>query len=175
MIDARQSPAEIQRQLLGWGAAAHELTPGEDIGRDLALVAGEGGIDLDVVSGIENLDQCLEIGLTTARGGDVFNVEFGFDGINALVEEQHPMLVRERVRVAVIQLLQRDPRVRRIIDLKLLDGRMDRPETPAGAGDADGAIESRLERWRRVEVVVAFETISGDQAVISLGKVVGDA
>ena len=51
----------------------------------------------------------------------MFDTGFGFDGLNALVEETNPVIARERVRVAVIQVLRRDPRVRRIVDLQLDD------------------------------------------------------
>ena len=38
---------------------------------------------------------------TTALGADVFNTEFGFDGLRAFVEETNRNLLRERVRVSV--------------------------------------------------------------------------
>jgi hypothetical protein len=156
-----------RRKLLGTGLACRPVDSGLDIGRDLALSRGPGGLDLAVVDGMDNLTQCLEVALTTVLGSDVFNTEFGFDGINALVEETDRLLLRERVRVSIIRLLARDARVRRIVDLKLLDGRLDAPQ---GGGDADSA--SRLDRWRTVDVQVSFETVAGDQALVDLGRVV---
>jgi hypothetical protein len=56
------------------------------------------------------------------------------------------------VRVSVINVLRRDPRVRQIVDVKLGDDRLDAP--PFGA--------------RELEVRVVFETVSGDQAAADL-------
>jgi len=166
---ADQQPAgEVQRRLLGRGLACRPIDPALDVGRDLELAAGPNGRDLATVEGVDNLVQCLEIGLTTALGSDPFDTGFGFDGINALAEETVPLLVRERVRVSIVQLLRRDTRIRRIVDLKLLDGRLELP-APADGGDD---LAARLERWRSVRVDVAFETVAGDQTLINLGGVV---
>jgi hypothetical protein len=129
-----------------------------DVGRDLVLARGPTGVDLAQVQGIDNLIQVLAIALTTLRGSDLFNTDFGFDGLNAMAEEVNPVLVRERIRVGIIQLLRRDPRVRRIVDVKLGDGRLE----SVGAGS------------RQLEVRVVFETVSGDQASVNLGGVTGN-
>ena len=71
------------------------------------------------MDGVDNLAQALAIALTTPLGGDVFNIDFGFDGLNAMTEESPPVLVQERIRIAVISLLQKDPRVGRIVDVRL--------------------------------------------------------
>jgi hypothetical protein len=153
-----------RRKLLGRGLACPLVAPGVDIGRDLALARGPGGLDLVTVEGADNLGQCLAIAVTTALGSDVFNSEFGFDGVAALVEETEPVLVRERVRVSLIRLLGRDARVRRIVDLKLVDRRL---ESPGAAGTAAGL-------GRTLEVQVAFETVAGDRAVVDLGRLTTD-
>ena len=98
----------------------------------------------------------LKTALTTPLGGDVFNVDFGFDGLNALAEETVPVLVQERVRVAIVTLLKKDPRVRRIVDVTLEDGRLANPRAAAA---------------RELDVRVAFETASADTATLALGKV----
>lgn len=153
------------RRVLGRGLLAAPLTPGLDVGRDIALARGPNGLDLAATSGMDNLAQCLEIALTTALGTDVFDTGFGFDGINALAEEEDPVLVRERIRVAVVALLGRDPRIRRIIDLKLADGRLADPAVPVVDATDPAA---RIDRWRTVSVQVAFEVVTGDRAVVRL-------
>jgi hypothetical protein len=150
----------IQTKLLGWGPAAAALFPGEDIGQDVEFADG----DLALVSGMDNLGQDLTLALTTALGADPFNVNYGFDGVNALVDEQNAMIARERVRISVIKLLTNDPRVRRILDVKLLDGRLDPLSAEMGP-------DAQPPAWRVLNVRVAFETVTGDQSALALGEV----
>jgi hypothetical protein len=159
-------PADlVRRRALGRGLVCAPVEAGIDVGRDLQLRAGPTGLDFAAVDGIDNLGQCLEIGLTTALGADVFNVGFGFDGINALVEGTRPFLAREQVRISVIKLLQSDSRVRSIVDLQVLDRRLLPPGAPAGE-----TLEERVDAWRKLEVDVSLQAITGDQATVNLGK-----
>jgi phage baseplate assembly protein W len=168
----------LRRRALGRGLACRLVEPGVDVGRDVALARGPDGLALEVQDGMDNLVQCLEIALTTTLGSDVFDTGFGFDGLTALVEESDPVLVRERVRVGIIRLLRADPRVRRIVDLKLVDRRLSDAGSAAGAGSSgdlgDDVLDGPIDRWRTVDVRVAFEAVSGDRAVVDLGKVTRD-
>ena len=122
-----------------------------DHGLDLQLLrGGTGKLDLAFVSGIGCLTQALTLALTTALGSDVFNVRFGFDGLNAIAFEADPILARERVRVAVIQTMKVDPRVKKILDVQFDEER------------------SSDERERRIlKINAQFETVTGD--VLTLG------
>jgi hypothetical protein len=151
----------IQARTLGRGLACVEIQPGEDVGRDLTLTTGP-WVDLVMVDGIENVDQCLAIALTTALGSDVFNTGFGFGGLNGLVEETNPTLVRERVRVAVINVLSNDSRVLSITDLNV------DPSPTASATDL--TLTDRIDAWRSLKVAVAFQAVTGHRAVITVGK-----
>jgi hypothetical protein len=153
-VNQEQERKLLRRRLLGWGLACEPAEGPLDIGRDLVFVVREGGRDLALVEGMDNLSQVLTTALTTPLGGDVFNVDFGFDGLNALAEETVPVLVQERVRIAIVTLLKKDPRVRRIVDITLEDGRLANP------GSA-----------RDLNVRVAFETASADTATLTLGRV----
>lgn len=144
--------AQRERRLLGWGIESRLIDAGQDLGRDLRLERGPAGLRLVTVEGMANLAQDLEVELTTRLGDDPFNVSFGFDGVNALADETLPVLVRERVRIAIIKLLARDPRVARIVDVKLEDGRLSEPDNS-----------------RRLDVRVVFETVAGSQASVVLG------
>jgi len=152
MPDLTAEREALRQRILGWSAACDLIAPGVDLGRDLRLVEGPTGLDLARVSGIDTLQQSLAIALTTLLGSDIFNTQFGFDGIRAMAEESSVVLARERIRIAVIQTLRQDPRVRRIIDVKLEDGRLERPPS------------------RELEVRVAFEVHSGDQLTVDLGR-----
>jgi len=138
-----------RRRSLGRGL---QLVPIGDLGRDLTLTAD--GADLAMVDGVENLAQSLSVAVLTPLGADMFNTAFGFDGLNALVEESAAVMQRERVRVSIVQLLQKDARVRRIVDVRLVDSRLDAPTTGAA---------------RELDVRVVFEVTSGDQLTLSAG------
>ena len=155
MADPNREREALRTRLLGWGLAAPPILPGIDVGRDLTLVSGPGGTDFERVEGIDSLSQDLTIAYTTMLGGDVFNTAFGFDGLRAFAEETNRALMRERVRVSVIDVLRKDPRVRRVLDVRL-DREYQDPDTKD--------IVSRL------HAQVGFETVSGDQAVADLGS-----
>ena len=160
-MDVDREREILRRRLLGRGLAVMPVHGGLDLGRDLVLAAqgDPPARDFVTVAGIDNLAQALTIALTTPLTGDVFNVDFGFDGLNALAEETSPVMVQERIRIAVVTLLKKDPRVRRIVDVQLQDGRLLSP----GANT------------RELEVRVVFETITADTTSVELGKVVPNA
>lgn len=147
-----------ERRLLGWGLACERVNPAYDVGRDLRFEPGPSGRRLALVAGMANLAQDLEVALTTRLGDDLFNTAFGFDGVNALAEETIPVLVRERVRIAIVKLLRGEPRIRRIVDVKLEDGRLDQPRGGS----------------RELDVRVVFETVAGVEASARLGKVLSN-
>jgi phage baseplate assembly protein W len=151
MIDLTRERELLRQRALGWSPAC-PLIDEDDLGRDLTLAAGPNGRDLVRVTGVDNLGQALSIALTTRLGDDVFNTQFGFDGINAIAEETDSVLMRERIRVAVIQVLRKEPRIRRIVDVKLGDERLERPASSS----------------RELNVRVLCETVAGDQTSIDL-------
>jgi phage baseplate assembly protein W len=159
LIDQERERELLRERVLGWGLACEEVMPGIDLGRDISLVEGPSGLDFARVSGMDNLAQSLKIALTTCLGSDIFNTDYGFDGLNALAEESNAILVRERVRISIIQLLRKDPRVRSIVDVKLGDGRL----------------EPSVTRDRALDVRVVFEVVSGDQLTVDLGRVIPNA
>ncbi|HEX6683621.1 MAG TPA: hypothetical protein VF062_12540 [Candidatus Limnocylindrales bacterium] len=147
----------LRRRILGWGVQCEPIYPGVDLGRDITLRHGPEGVDLAVVEGIDCLAQDLAHALTTLLGSDVLNTTFGFDGLSALAQETTPILVQERIRVAVVAVLGRDPRVRRIVDVKFEDSRLEAP-VPGS---------------RELGVRVAFETMTDDRVTIDLGRTAG--
>jgi len=154
MVDVQREGELLQRRVLGYGPICEPILPGVDLGRDIRFEAGLNGRDLAVVSGMDNLSQALSVALTTLRGSDIFNVDFGFDGLNALAEETNPIMMRERIRIGIIQLLRRDPRVRHIVDVQLDDGRL------------TSTVAQRV-----LDVRVMFEAVSGEQVTFKLGQV----
>jgi phage baseplate assembly protein W len=155
MADPAQELEVLRRRLLGWSVACTRIDPAGDLGRDLGLVrdASTGLVDFAQVERIDALGQSLQLALTTALGSDVFNTDFGFDGLVALVEETSPSIVRERVRVAVVQVLRKDPRVLSVHDVDV------------GDDFVPGS--------RELNVTVAFQTVAGDDSQANLGRVNG--
>ena len=149
-MDAEAQRNLIRRRLLGRGL---RLVRVGDLGSD--IVVDSDGSDLAMVEGIENLAQVLSTAVLTPLGGDVFNTDFGFDGLNALSDETTSALQRERVRVSIVGLLRKDRRVSRIVDVQLVDQRLQAPTTGAA---------------RELEVRVGFEAVSGDQLTLSAGN-----
>jgi hypothetical protein len=151
----------LRARLLGWGLAFTPVFPGMDLSRDLVLETTVRGRDLALVRSFDNLSQDLAVALTTLLGRDPFNTSFGFDGLNAIAFEHNPVLQRERVRMGVIRTVASDPRVARIVDVKLNDGRLE-------AGIPDGPDRVQLRQSRMLNVEVAFETIAGERAAVKL-------
>lgn len=164
MTDPNRNLELLRERLLGWGVALKPVFPGMDMGRDIVFTSSARGRDLAVVRSMDNLSQDLEVALTTLLADDPFNTRFGFDGLNALAHETNPVLQRERVRMSVIGTLKQDPRVDRILDVKLAGGQL-------GDDTVDEAERVRLKHSRTLKVEVGFQTVSGDRAVIQLGEV----
>lgn len=142
-----------RRRLLGRGL---RCDPVSDEGRDLVMAPNDSGaLDLAFVEGVFNLGQSLSVAVMTPLGGDVFNTAFGFDGLNALADESTNVIQRERVRVSIVNLLRKDARVSRVVDVKLLDQRLAAPQT--------GSL-------RTLEVRVVFETVSSDRMTLTTGS-----
>jgi phage baseplate assembly protein W len=145
----------VRRRLLGWSIACPRIDPVGDLGCDLVLATDPetGRTDLAQVEKLEALSQSLRLALTTALGSDVFNTDFGFDGLLALAEETSPSIARERVRVSVVQVLRKDPRV---VDVHDVD---------VGNEFVPGS--------RELNVAVAFRTVTEDDVQANLGRVDG--
>ena len=104
-----------RRRLLGWGWRLAPVTPHADLGLDLVLDSVEGdSTRLAEVSAADCVVQDLTVALTTPLGSSLFNSALGFDGLNALAFETDPVMQRERIRLAVIGVLQREARIARI-------------------------------------------------------------
>ena len=135
-----------RRRLLGVGVRADLVDP-SDLARDVSLRSTPGGVDLDVVEGLDALSQDLAVGLTTLRGSDPFNARFGFLGLGPLAEQTSPAIAREALRSAVAQVVAADPRIRRITQLTA--------STPSGGS-------------RALDVTVSFEAISDAGATLTV-------
>ena len=91
MADLEPSATPPRRRLLGLGARpARRSTRASTSGATWRSAGPTAATWPRRVEAIDNLAQSLAVALTTALGSDVFNTDFGFDGLNALVEETDP-------------------------------------------------------------------------------------
>lgn len=145
--------ARALRRALGWAPALLPVEPtdGAAAGLDIAL-------DGRIVEGEATLGQALTLAMVTLRGADVFNTNFGFRGLAAIAEETDAVLRRERIRLAVIEVLRDEPRVRRIAGVRF----------PDELGD-EAAQPQALPPPRSVAVEAAFDTVAGAAQTLVLG------
>lgn len=170
-MDIKREQEIIRNRLLGRGLRADEIFPGVTLGRDISFEPGANGLDLAITKGMDTLNQALIVAITTRLGDDIFNTNFGFDGLNALVEEDEYVLVRERVRISIIQVLRKEPRVKKIIDVKLSQGQLELPANQSASGEEDLDQESLGVQRRILNVSVSFETVNAEQVTLNIGEV----
>lgn len=160
MHAATQTGPEAQR-LLGKGLALVPIHPGQDIGLDIAFgpspsanaSPGGGGLrDLVTVAGLDTLLQDLTVALSTGLGTEPLNTGFGSDAFRIIAEESDPILLRERIRVAVMRVVAADPRVARLVSVTI----------------DDTAPLERSARRTDLAVEVVFETILGTRATMAI-------
>ena len=53
MIDKEREQELLRERALGWGLACEEVAPGVDLGRDIALIEGPGGLDFALLKPID--------------------------------------------------------------------------------------------------------------------------
>src|SRR5215218_8549802 len=104
--------------------------PGLDLyGRSLLLREGDlefaynadGLMELQMVSGIDNLAQGLSIMVETPLGSDIFNQLFGFDLYSILRGGFNLAMTKQLIRLHVIKTITSDDRVLRIEELAFDD------------------------------------------------------
>ena len=141
-------PIASARRILGKGLALVATDPGDDIGLDIAFVGG----DLACAIGEDALMQDLRVAFCTGLGTDPLNTGFGSDAFAAMAQETDTIVQRERIRVAVIRVLRSDPRVRRVVEV-----RINGEPRPFAA-----------ERTTALAITAVFETALRDFATIAI-------
>ncbi|PJR08733.1 hypothetical protein [Sinorhizobium meliloti] len=141
-------PIASASRILGKGLALVATDPGEDIGLDIAFA----GRDLAWVSGHDALTQDLRVALCTGLGTDPLSTGFGSDAFAAMAEETDTLMQLERIRVAIIRVLRSDPRISRIVEV-----RINGEPRPFAA-----------ERTTSLSITAVFETTLRDFATITV-------
>jgi hypothetical protein len=123
---------------------------------DLVLAAG----DLQLVHGVANLEQALTLRLLTPYGTDEVNVTYGLDARRTFTGGHGRRMVKELLRLEVVQTLASDPRVREVTSV-LFD---DDPEFVARVRAAGGRPADHRDRlW---QVLVTVDTVQDTTTLI---------
>lgn len=151
----KEDNAVIHRQAFGKGLTLVEIDPGQDIGLDIALTPrdpeGSRRRDLTTNEGVDTLIQDLTVAMTIGIGTDPLNKTFGNAAFRAMAEISDPLLRRESIRIAIINVLRADPRVGRIRSVRFRDERV-----------------GEQSRTIALNVSAEFETVLGTRLAIDI-------
>ena len=93
-------------------------------GSSLALEDGDivfANNALQMVSGVDNLLQALELRVLTPFGSDVFNTTYGLDVTQAFTQPGGIRMVKELLRLSLVQTIGTDPRVHDVLDVQFAE------------------------------------------------------
>lgn len=139
----------------------------DPFGYSLALVDGDLVFDngtLQTVSGKRSLLQALELRVLTPFGSDIFNTGYGLNVAQAFTQPGSIRMVKELIKLSLVQTLGTDPRVHDIREVLFEDDPSylaRHPELKARDIDTD-----RRTRYWRVDVVI--ETVDAQAQTLSL-------
>lgn len=160
-------PAE--RRFYGWGVASQPIDSAVIYSRDVSLGRmSDGSLDLALVDGIATLEQDLHTAFVTALGADPLNIAHGFDGLRIISEEHDFLMLRERLRGAVVQVLRSDPRV---IDVSQVLIGQEIAAFAAGQTTAPPPTTS----YGVVDIVASFRIVGGAATQLRFGPILAGA
>jgi hypothetical protein len=143
----------VANRVLGQTILASEIAPGSLLGYDLVFADTGTGQDLVLADGPHTLAQDLAIAMITSVGSDIFNVQFGFDGLSVLTRNIDRSAVQDFLRLAVVKTLGADTRVKQVNSVTIGPADPNHPETRV---------------W---QVAADVQTVLGDVLKIVLGQV----
>jgi phage baseplate assembly protein W len=167
------TPAQ-ERRILNWGPAIAPIFESALQYGDIVFGPSAGGRDLVLAEGVDNLRQQITSAIVTALGADPMNVGYGFGGYAAIADESHPMMRREKLRFAVLSVLQADPRVKQVLRV-LIGSEIEafRTGTPATADPAAAAGSPDIAGWGTTRIEAQFTIAGGETVRLAVGPVVG--
>lgn len=158
-----------ERRIFGWGIRSEPIDTIVSYCRDIQLVSrSDGSRDLDVSDGFAALEQDLRTALGTALGADPLNIGFGFEGLRIVSEETDRLMLRERLRGAIVQVLRADPRVvsvtRVLIGNEIKAFEAGQTSPPHAAGE-----------YGVLAIEASFRILGGEEARLALGSTLAGA
>lgn len=168
------TPAQ-ERRILNWGPRIDPIHDGALQYGDIALADTGGGRDLVLTEGVDNLHQQIGAAIVTALGADPMNVGYGFAGYAAIAEETNPMMRREKLRFAVLAVLNADPRVKQVLRVLIgaeIEAFRAGTSAPADPGAASGTPD--IGSWGTTRIEAQFTIPGGETVRLAVGPVAGE-
>ncbi len=128
---------------------------------DLAMAAG----DFTAVSGPENLLQGVRVMIETPLGTDIFNVNYGFDLLNAISQPQPAAYIKDLIRLNLVKSISQDDRVREIKLIAFDDEPQYYQADPLADPEANRRERARTRRWR---AIIVLATVAEGEVAVKL-------
>ena len=139
----------------------------DPFGYSLTLVNGdlvfENGT-LKTVSGKRNLLQALELRVLTPFGSDIFNTTYGLNVQQAFTQPGGIRMVKELIKLSLVQTLGTDPRVHDIREVLFEDDPLYLARHPE-LNAQDISVDRHTRYWR---VDVVLDTVDAQTQTLSL-------
>jgi len=153
-------------------------TPADPYGRTLNLLDGdlqvmrssEGSLDLVLIVGKEELAQCIQVMVGTTQGRDIFNVLFGLDFQQTLMQPRSTRDMRELVRLCVVKALAQEPRIRQIETVAFVDEKAYLQIHPELTAEQQAALARQQRISRQWTLDVLLDTQLGDQITVAIAS-----
>jgi phage baseplate assembly protein W len=150
--------------------------PADPYGRTFTLVNGDleiahgadGQRDLTFIVGKEELAQGLQVLISTLQGSDIFNVLFGFDIQQSLMQPQAVREMRALVRLNVVKALAQEPRIRQIRAIAFVDEKDYLLIHPEVTLEQQAALAQQQRISRRWKLDVLLDTRLGDEVAAGI-------
>jgi len=140
----------------------------DPFGRTLALVDGDlqmASGDFVFVTGRDELLQGLNVMIYTPLGSDVFNVNYGFDILNALASPLPPHAIQDVIRLNIVKSIAVDNRIREVKEVVFDDDPHFYDLSPQS--DPTDRLNTRR-NFRHWQAIVVLHTIADADVSISL-------
>jgi phage baseplate assembly protein W len=136
---------------------------------DIVLQQGDDGQqDLAVIAGNLELAQGIQVLIGTPLGSDIFNLIFGFDLVQTLMQPVATRQMRDLVRMCVVKALGQEQRIRQIRAVAFVDEPaflIIHPEITPEQRSAMAREQKTTRRWR---LDALLDTRLGDQVAAGI-------
>lgn len=147
-------------------------TNADPLGRTLALIDGDlqfvvmdGLRDFSMIAGRDDLLQGLNVMIGTPFASDIFNVNYGFDLLNALSSALPPQAIQDVIRLNIVKSVSTDNRIREVKEVVFDDD----PHFYDLSPQSDPADRAQARRnFRSWQAIVVLRTTSDRNVTLSL-------